>query len=664
MVASGVAIIVLYRQIAVQELVEITERQNVAVTRAFANSVWPRFASFVRNVPTTNGNEIRSHKTTAELDQAVRTLMRGLPALKIKVYNLNGLTVYSSQATQIGENKADNAGYLVAQKGGVASEITWRGKFDAFEGVVSKRNVVSSYIPIIDDASGVVAVFELYTDVTPLLGRIDEVQTLIALIAAGVLGCLYFLLVSMVWTGNRTIRSQIEIISAHKDRLGQQIKKRKKAERERNEAREQLHQSQKMEAMGTLAGGVAHDFNNILGIMNGYTQLVIGDLPENSAQRQMLDEVVQVGERGADLVEQILAFTRKDNKTDTLVRLDWSLNESLKMLRATLPATIRLDCQIPNLQARVRTDEIRIHQLVTNLCINAAHAIGSAPGAIDISCQLENVSQGGAAKMSPLFDAQSADAITLEQRPDGQGGKLWFGSLSPGEYLRLSINDNGCGIEGAILDRVLEPFFTTKEVGKGTGLGLAAVAGTMRSCRGAFVIETKVGQGTRFDLYFPIVEDGAASSKIDISDLRGTERILLVEDATETRREAKATFSNLGYEITTSSDGATALQVFKMTPGEWDLVITDQALPKLAGIDLARKILELKPDMPIVMVSGAAQKTLQAEAKALGIAEFHVKPLEAIELVRVVRRVIDTTSVRAKLPPERMSGPAQLHLNN
>ncbi|MDH3280680.1 MAG: ATP-binding protein, partial [Gammaproteobacteria bacterium] len=401
----------------------------------------------------TDSNELRSHKTTAELDKAVRGLMQGLPALKVKVYNLDGLTVYSSQATQIGENKSGNSGYVSALNGVVASEITWRGKFDAFEGVVSNRNVVSSYIPIIGSAGGVVAVFELYTDVTPLLGRIDEVQTQIALTAAGVLGCLYFLLVWMVWIGNGTIRSQIGIISAHKDRLAQQIEQRKMAERERNEAREQLHQSQKMEAMGTLAGGVAHDFNNILGIMNGYTRLVIGDLPKNSSQRQMLEEVVQAGERGADLVDQILAFARKDDKTRTLMRLDQSLNDSLKMLRATLPATIQLDCRIPALRAHVRADEIRIHQLVTNLVINAAHAIGSDPGTIDISCQMENVSRHGTSMTGPLLSAKGSDAITIEQRTDGRGGKLWFGILSPGDYLRLSVKDNGCGMDGSILDR-------------------------------------------------------------------------------------------------------------------------------------------------------------------------------------------------------------------
>ncbi len=298
----------------------------------------------------------------------------------------------------------------------------------------------------------------------------------------------------------------LSTISAHKDRLKRQIKQRKKAERERNEAREQLHQSQKMEAMGTLAGGVAHDFNNILAIMNGLTRLVIEDLPEDSPQRGMLEEAVQAGRRGADLVDHILAFTRKDDETDTLVRLDESVDESLKMLRATLPATIQLDCQIPTLQARERAEQIQIHRIVTNLCSNAAQATGGAPGTIGVSCQMEQVSQSRTAKLRPLFEANIADAITIERQPDDQGGKLWFGSLSAGNYFRLSVKDTGCGIGGAILDRILEPFFTTKDVGQGTGLGLAVVAGTIRLCLGAFVLETEVGQGTRFDVYFPIAE--------------------------------------------------------------------------------------------------------------------------------------------------------------
>jgi len=419
---------------------------------------------------------------------------------------------------------------------------------------------------------------------------------------------------------------------------------RKTAEQERDEAIARFHEAQKHESLGTLAAGVAHDFNNILGIMNGYAHLALDDVSENSPVRQMLEEAIRAGERGAALVHQILAYTRSDENVDAVACIDRSVGESLTMLRSTLPATIRLDLQIPSLQVHIHADETRIHQLVSNLCINAAHAIGSTPGTIRISCILENVSPRSGLNARRLLDSKSADAITHEYRPDGKGGKLWFGTLSPGDHAYLTVEDDGAGIDSATLDRILEPFFSTKEVGQGTGLGLSAVAGITRSARGAFAIETTVGQGTRFDLYFPVAEEGAASAEINVSELRGTERILLLEDEAKLRSEVKIVFSELGYEITAVSDGTSALKAFENAPANWDLIITDHALPKLAGIDLARKILELKPDMPIVLMSGSAQKHLQAEAKALGIAEFHVKPLDAVELVRVVRRLIGLAS--------------------
>ncbi|MDH3280681.1 MAG: ATP-binding protein [Gammaproteobacteria bacterium] len=316
--------------------------------------------------------------------------------------------------------------------------------------------------------------------------------------------------ISFSRSGSQTFRTEVF----------RDVSDRKTAEQERDEALAKFHEAQKHESLGTLAAGVAHDFNNILGIMNGYTHLALDDAPENSPIRKMLEETIRAGERGAALVRQILAYTRSDENVDAVACLDRSVSETVNMLQSTLPATIRLDLQIPSLQVHVRADETRIHQLVTNLCINAAHAIGSRPGTIKVSCNVEKVSQHSGANLRQLLDAKNADAITTEQQPDGQGGMLWFGAVSPGDYVHLTVEDDGAGIDSSTLDRIVEPFFTTKAVGEGTGLGLSAVAGITRSARGAFTIESRVGQGTRFDLYFPLVEVGTVSSEMDVSELR------------------------------------------------------------------------------------------------------------------------------------------------
>jgi len=317
------------------------------------------------------------------------------------------------------------------------------------------------------------------------------------------------------------------------------ITDRKEAERAHELLQQQFHEAQKHESLGTLAGGVAHDFNNILSIVSGYTHLVGQDIPDASPHRQMLDEILHATNRGANLVHQILAYARRETETAGAVNLDQVMSESVSMLRATLPATLNIEIQVEKTVAPIFADETQIHQVVTNLCINAAHAIGNAPGTLSIDCRAEKIDSRGSVNVRPLLAAKSAETISIEKRPDGNGGKLWFGSLVAGDHVRLTIKDDGCGIDGPTLERVLEPFFTTKEVGQGTGLGLAAVTGIMRSCRSAFAMDSKLGRGTRFDLYFPAADDTAA--KIDDHETeQPSETMLLLEGSNKARRKANA----------------------------------------------------------------------------------------------------------------------------
>ncbi|MBT4688895.1 MAG: hypothetical protein HOK21_06410 [Rhodospirillaceae bacterium] len=280
---------------------------------------------------------------------------------------------------------------------------------------------------------------------------------------------------------------------------------RDKARAELHEARvlARLHQTQKLEALGTLAGGVAHDFNNVLAIINGYADVLARDLKEEPDLQSFAEEILSAGERGAALVEQILAYSR--NEKDKLENTSVSavLQECDRMLRSTLPANIVMETSISEGDHDIKSDATQLHQVITNLCLNGVHAIGSATGNLRVELRAMTVTNDCAKGLEPLLAASSSDAIVVESLLDGRGGCVWCGRIDPSDYQVLTVQDDGCGMDFVTLQRIFEPFFTTKNVGEGTGLGLATVTGILRSHNAAIVVDTKLNVGTRFDVYLP-----------------------------------------------------------------------------------------------------------------------------------------------------------------
>lgn len=377
-----------------------------------------------------------------------------------------------------------------------------------------------------------------------------------------------------------------------------------------------LRQSQKMEAVGTLAGGVAHDFNNMLTPILGYTDLVMAKLPSGDVLRQELEEVKRSALRAKDLVRQILSFSRQKGQELICLDLHPILGECLKMLRSTLSSTIVFREDIARDCGHIMADPIQIQQILINLCTNAAHAMEVRGGTLNVSLHETVVNPG--------------DTI------DGQ-------DVRPGKYVRLVVSDTGCGMDKATLERIFEPYFTTKDQGKGTGIGLALVHGIVKGHGGYISVYSEVGQGTTFSLYFPVCCDtqGQAPIAFDDNVPRGSERILLVDDEKDVLGMLKEMSEYLGYQVDSFSDSTEAYALFCSKPEAFDLVVTDQAMPGLTGIDLAQKIFSLRPEMPIIICTGFSEAFSEEEIKEFGIAGYIMKPVMVSDFARVVRRALE-----------------------
>ncbi len=379
----------------------------------------------------------------------------------------------------------------------------------------------------------------------------------------------------------------------------------------------ELRQAQKMEAMGTLAGGIAHDFNNILAAIMGYTELASFQSPPESPIHQNLERVITSTRRAKDLVRQILAFSRQTDQEARPIQLKLIINEALKMLRASLPSTIEMRKDIGSARGFVEADPTQVHQVVMNLCTNAAQAM-----------------EGGGV-LTINLDDYTVDNTNHHRYPE----------VVPGKFLRLTVIDDGEGIDQSIIERVFEPFFTTKEPGKGTGMGLAMVHGIIKRCEGAIRVESEPGKGTKFQVLFPryhgtFTEEEAPTTKEIVP---GQERIMFVDDEKALVTLVEEGLQRIGYNVHLETDSNKALDAFKQNPDNFDLVITDQTMPKLTGMELSRQMIQIRPDIPIILYSGLMDEITADMIESVGIRSFLSKPLMLKQLSEAIRQVLDST---------------------
>ncbi len=389
---------------------------------------------------------------------------------------------------------------------------------------------------------------------------------------------------------------------------------------------QQLRQAQKMEAIGTLAGGIAHDFNNILQAILGYADLVHEKTAPTPQLQSWVGEILCAGHRAAELVNQILTFSRQAEQEHRPIMLQSLTKEALKLLRGSLPSTIQIITKIDNDCPLIQADPTQAHQVIMNLCTNAYQAMHGQGGELRVEVQPHT--------LSPV------------QEEKDQG-------IPPGEYARLTVCDTGLGMEETTLDRIFEPFFTTKEVGEGTGLGLSTVHGIVRSHHGYITVDSTPGQGSRFDVYFPAAPQQEISepSSIDPTQLpTGSERILFVDDEEVVVRLAKTGLGRLGYQITVRTSSIEALEAFRAAPDRFDLIISDQTMPNMTGARLASEVIAIRPDIPIILCTGFSESINEEKAHALGIREFVRKPIVAQELAQRIRDIFDTPPASADNP--------------
>ncbi len=347
---------------------------------------------------------------------------------------------------------------------------------------------------------------------------------------------------------------------------------------ERQHLEEQLRQSQKMEAIGTLAGGIAHDFNNILGAIVGFTEAAREDVGPHQHLVSDLDEVLKAAERARALVRRILTFSRRQEPPKAAARIDQAVSEACHLLRATLPTTIELRRTVDASSPAVALDPTQAHQVVMNLITNSAHAMPNG-GVVEV-------------ELAPFY---ARDSFVISH-PD----------LHEGSYVRLTVSDSGGGMTSAVRQRAFEPFFTTRPAGSGTGLGLAVVHGIVRGAGGAIEIASEVGRGTVVTVYLPAALANEQQEPLaDVTELPAWSlRVLFVDDETSLARIGTRTLRRLGHAVTTHTGSVAALADFRSRPGDFDVVVTDYTMPHLTGLELAREILRIRPDLPLILVSG------------------------------------------------------------
>ncbi|MBS3808693.1 MAG: PAS domain S-box protein, partial [Desulfobacterales bacterium] len=394
------------------------------------------------------------------------------------------------------------------------------------------------------------------------------------------------------------------------------VTERKQAEQEREKLEAQLRQSQKMEAIGTLAGGIAHDFNNILSSVIGYTELSLDEAEKDSTLHRNLSQVLSAGNRAKDLVRQILALSRQEEQEVKPAPVIPLVKEALKMLRSTIPSSIEVRENIRSDQLIVNADPTQLHQVIVNLATNARQAMAEESGVLEVA--VESVS----------FDKESISKKYVDMRP--------------GNYVRITVSDTGGGISEQYLDKIFEPYFTTKEKGTGTGLGLSIVHGIVKRHSGHISVYSEPGRGTVFHVYLPLAAQGAESAPVQKEGTlpAGTESILLVDDEQPIVEMQQMMLESLGYRVASRTSAVEALEAFRSNPDKFDILITDMAMPNMSGDKLAVAVKEIRPDIPVILCTGFSQK-LNVFKDSPAIEHVLMKPVGKAEIAKAVRKILD-----------------------
>ncbi len=382
----------------------------------------------------------------------------------------------------------------------------------------------------------------------------------------------------------------------------------------------QLRQSQKMEAIGTLAGGIAHDFNNILSAVFGYAELSLNSLEDRKKTEHYIHEILNAAGRARELINRIMTFSRQAEHQTQPLKPKYMIREAIKLLRASLPATIEIRDRVTS-DASIMADPVQIHQIMMNLCTNAGHAMKREGGTLEIH----------------LDDIEVEEAFAQQHQ-----------GLKPGRYVNWKVSDSGEGISSQIVDRIFDPFFTTKPQGEGTGLGLSVVHGIVKALGGIVNVISQIGKGATFSIYLPVIDaiDNETEGQDTDAIPGGSERLLLVDDEASIVRTVAQMLEDLGYRVSGFTQSTSALGKFLNDPSAFDAVITDCTMPRMTGYALAEKIREIRADIPIIMCSGHLDKDAELKMHHAGINAFLRKPCSMRLLATTVRRTIDGSAVK------------------